>query len=63
MVKVQDQTKGAVKDSVNPFFKSDYATFTSVWDACSDALHKNGLSVIKRHTWAVSESNFVVQSL
>ena len=43
--KVQATIKGAVKDSSNPFYKSKYADLTSVWDACRDALVKNGFSV------------------
>ena len=43
--KAQGTIKGAVKDSQNPFFKSDYADLASVWGACRDALAKNGLAV------------------
>lgn len=43
----QGQIKGAIKDSKNPFFKSNYADLSSVWDACREALTKNGLSVIQ----------------
>lgn len=39
--------KGAIKDSTNPFFKSSYADLQSVWDACRDALSKNGLCIIQ----------------
>jgi hypothetical protein len=45
--KAQSVIKGAVKDANNPFFKSQYADLTSVWDACREALTKNGLSVIQ----------------
>lgn len=47
MVKVQQQVKGAVKSSTNPFFKSSYADLGSVWDACREALTANGFSVIQ----------------
>lgn len=47
LVKAQSQIRGAVKDSVNPHFKNRYADLGSVWDACRDALHKNGLAVIQ----------------
>lgn len=47
LVKCQQQLKVAVKDSVNPFFKSKYAGLESVWEACRDALTSNGLSVIQ----------------
>jgi len=43
----QGEMKGATKDSNNPFFKSKYADLASVWDACRDALSKNGLAVIQ----------------
>ena len=45
--KAQAEMGGAVKDSNNPFFKSKYADLTSVWKACKDALHNNGLAVIQ----------------
>lgn len=45
LCKAQSQIKGAIKDSKNPHFKSDYADLESVWDACREALNTNGLSV------------------
>jgi hypothetical protein len=39
--------EGAKKDSVNPHFKSKYADLTSVWEACREPLHKNGLAVVQ----------------
>lgn len=48
MAKAQGQIKTALKDSKNPHFKSSYADLTSVWDACREALTKNGFSVIQR---------------
>lgn len=47
LVKAQSEIKIALKDSKNPHFKSTYADLASVWDACRDALHKNGLAVIQ----------------
>lgn len=47
LVKAQSQIRGAIKDSLNPHFKNRYADLGSVWDACRDALHKNGLAVIQ----------------
>lgn len=47
LAKAQSQMHGAKKDSVNPFFKSNYADLTSCWEACRDPLTKNGLSVIQ----------------
>lgn len=43
--KAQSEMKAAIKDSENPFFKSSYADFSSVWETCRPALTKNGLSV------------------
>lgn len=43
--KAQGEVKGAIKDSVNPHFKSSYADLESVWDACRQALSSNGLAV------------------
>ncbi len=45
--KAQAAIKGAVKDSANPFFKSNYADLESVWDACRKPLTDNGLSVVQ----------------
>lgn len=43
--KAQAEIKGASKDTQNMYFKSRYADLASVWDACRDALTKNGLAV------------------
>jgi hypothetical protein len=48
MAKAQAQVKTALKDSKNPAFKSSYADLASIWDACREALNKNGLSIIQR---------------
>lgn len=45
--KAQSEIEGAVKDVRNDFFKSKYADLHGVWDACRDALVKNGLSVVQ----------------
>lgn len=47
LAKAQAEIKGAVKDSANPFFKSNYADLQSVWDAIREPLTKNGLAVIQ----------------
>lgn len=44
---VQGQLTHAVKDSKNPFFKSNYADLGSVWDSCRSLLAENGLSVMQ----------------
>jgi len=43
----QSQVEGAKKDSENPYFRSKYADLSSVWLACREALHSNGLSVVQ----------------
>ena len=47
LAKAQGQIEGAKKDSINPHFKNRYADLASVWDACREALTKNGLSVVQ----------------
>lgn len=47
LAKAQGEIQGAVKDSKNPFFKSNYADLASVWDACRAPLSKNNLAVIQ----------------
>jgi len=47
MAKAQAVIGTAHKDKSNPFFKSNYADLSSVWDACREALTKNGLSVLQ----------------
>ncbi len=47
LAKAQGQIKPALKDSSNPFFKSNYADLASVWEACRKPLSDNGLSVIQ----------------
>lgn len=44
---VQMALRPALKDSSNPFFKSNYADLSSVWDACRRPLGANGLSVVQ----------------
>ena len=47
LAKAQGEMQAAIKDSVNPFFKSKYADLGSVWDAARPVLSKNGLCVIQ----------------
>ena len=44
---VQAGLKPAVKDAVNPHYKSRYADLSAVWDACREALGANGLSIVQ----------------
>jgi hypothetical protein len=43
----QKKLKPALKDATNPFFKSKYANFESIWEAARDPLTANGLSVVQ----------------
>lgn len=45
--KAQASIQPAIKDSLNPFFKSKYADLPSIWNACKEALTQNGLAVIQ----------------
>lgn len=45
--KAQGEMPAAVKDKVNPFFKSSYADLGNVWDAARPVLSKYGLCVIQ----------------
>ena len=56
----QSQLKGAVRSAENPFFRSRYADLSSVWDACREALTKNGLSVVQ--TTSFSEIGVPVET-
>jgi hypothetical protein len=47
LAKAQGAIEGAKKDSLNPHFRSKYADLGAVWDACRDALTKNGIAVIQ----------------
>jgi hypothetical protein len=45
--KAQGEMQAAVKDKVNPFFKSSYADLGSVWDAARPVLSKYGLCIMQ----------------
>lgn len=45
--KAQGEMQAAIKDSVNPFFKSKYADLGSVWEAARPVLSKYGLCVMQ----------------
>lgn len=47
LVKAQAAMGNAVKDSKNPFFKSNYADLNAVREACLPALNANGISVLQ----------------
>lgn len=43
--KAQGTLKVAIKDTINPFFKSKFADLQSIWDASRESLQSCGLSV------------------
>jgi ERF superfamily len=43
----QGEMRGAIKDTANPFFKSKYASLSSVVDAIREPLSNNGLSFVQ----------------
>lgn len=47
LAKAQTEMGPALKDSVNPAFKSKYADLASVMAACMPALNKHGIAVIQ----------------
>lgn len=47
LAKAQGEMKGAVKDTANTFFKTQYATLASALEACREPLSKNGLAVVQ----------------
>lgn len=46
-VAAQNLIQMALKDEKNTFFNSKYATLGSVWIACKDALHEQGIAVLQ----------------
>lgn len=47
LAKAQGEMGGAVKDTVNPHFRHNYADLASVRDACREPLAKHGLAVVQ----------------
>jgi hypothetical protein len=47
LVKAQAKIGAAKKDSENPFFKSKYADFGQILEACKDALLEEGLTIVQ----------------
>lgn len=45
--KAQGEMQAAIKDKVNPFYKSSYADLGSVWDAARPVLSKYGLCIMQ----------------
>ena len=47
LAKAQAEMEPATKDAANPFFKSQYASLASCWQACRGPLTKHGLAIIQ----------------
>ena len=47
LAKAQGEMRGSKKDAANPFFKSNYSTLASCFDAIREPLSKNGLSIVQ----------------
>lgn len=45
LAKAQASVQAALKDKVNPAFRSKYADLSAVWEACREALTDNGVNV------------------
>ena len=58
LVKAQMEMQTAIKDSKNPFFKSNYADLNSIREACVPALNKYGI-VLLQPIVQVNEKNYV----
>jgi hypothetical protein len=51
LLKAQQQMGAATKDSKNPFFKSSYADYGAVLEACKQPLNDNGIVILQpQHT-------------
>lgn len=62
LAKAQGDMQAAIKDCINPFFKTKYADLGSVWDAARPVLSKNGLCVIQT-TEILNEKTVMVTTL
>mgnify|MGYP001613216250 CR=1 FL=1 len=62
LAKAQSEIKNASEDKTNPHFKSSYASLASVWDACRDAITKNGIAVVQL-PFAENDSLFLTTML
>jgi hypothetical protein len=61
LARAQGQIKGALREVENPHLRRKYADLASVWDACREALSKNGLAVIQAP--AVAGEQFILRTI
>jgi hypothetical protein len=58
--KAQGEMQAAVKDKINPFFKSSYADLGSVWDAARPVLSKYGLCIMQTTELAADRNQVIM---
>ena len=58
LIEAQKEMGNAIKDSINPFFKSKYADLNSIREACLAILNKHGIAVLQP-TVHIDGKNFV----
>ena len=63
LAKAQGEMKPAPMDRDNPFFKSKYATLTSLWESARAALAHNGLSVVQSTDFSNSGDLVLITTL
>lgn len=56
----QGEMQPAVKDKINPFFKSSYADLGSVWDAARPVLSKYGLCVMQTTEFSAEKNQLMM---
>jgi ERF superfamily protein len=61
--KAQGEMQAAIKDKVNPFYKSSYADLGSVWDAARPVLSKNGLCIMQTTEMTTTNQIIMVTTL
>lgn len=61
--KAQGQFNPAIKDGVNPHFRSTYATLDSIWKEVRKPLSDNGLAVIQGTTETGNDSTICVTTM
>jgi hypothetical protein len=59
LLKAQKEIEGAKKGANNPFFKSKYADFNAVLEACKGPLNDNGITILQPHRVLEREGDVV----
>lgn len=63
LLAAQKEMGNAVKDSINPYFKSKFADLNSVREAVTPALHANGISILQLNVSSDVGRSFVRTTL